>query len=99
MDTVYCAMDRLTKSVASVITGVVATVVSFLFLVPAGCNEPGGVPSWERCTSFLGTPAFSVEDFGWDNTLDLIQPVLVGLLVGLITWWLLGLSRSSDDGA
>jgi hypothetical protein len=92
-------MDHLTRAIASVITGAVATVVAFLFLVPAGCNDVGGVPTWERCTSFLGTPAFSVEGFGWDNTLDVIQPVLVGLLVGLITWGLMGLSSSSGDGA
>lgn len=81
------------------IAGVVATVVSFLFLVPSGCTEEAGVPSWEQCTSFLGTPAFSVEDFGWDGTLNVLQPILVGLLVGLIIWWLSGPSRSSDDGA
>jgi hypothetical protein len=47
----------------------------------------------------LGTPAFSVEDFGLDNTLDVIPPMLVGLLVGLITWWLLGLSRRTTDNS
>lgn len=78
--------------------GIVGTVVSFFFLVPAGCNEEGGVPSWERCSSFVGTPAFSVEDFGWDNALDVTQPILVGLLLGLITWWLLGTFQGSDDG-
>lgn len=89
-------MDRLTKTVASVITGVVATVVSFLFLVLAACNDVGGVPSWERCTSFLRTPVFSVEDFGWDGVFNLIQPVLVGLIVGSITWWLSDLSGNAD---
>jgi uncharacterized membrane protein YqiK len=43
----------------------------------------------------MGTPAFSVEDFGLDNTLVMIPPIMVGLLVGLITWWLLALVRRS----
>ena len=77
----------MTRTVATVITGVMAAVVAFLFLVPSGCTDQGGVPSWERCTSFLGTPAFSVEDFGWDTTLNLVQPILIGLLVGLLVWW------------
>lgn len=81
------------------ITGVVATIATFPLLVPAGCNEEAGVPSWEQCTSFLGTPAFSVSDFGWDATLDAIQPLLVGLLVGLLVWWVSRPARGSDDDA
>jgi len=88
-------MDRPTRTIASVTVGALAMVGWFLLLTPSGCNEEGGVSSWERCTSWLGTPAFSVEDFGLDNTLDVIAPLLVGLLVGLITWWLLGLTRRS----
>lgn len=81
-------MTRRTRIIISVIAGVVATIVFFPLLVPSGCSEEAGVPSWEQCTSFLGTPAFSVADFGWDGTLDVIQPILVGLLVGLVVWWL-----------
>jgi mannose/fructose/N-acetylgalactosamine-specific phosphotransferase system component IID len=93
-------MNSRTKIITAVIGGLVATVVAFPFLVPSGCTEVEGVSSWKRCTSFVGTPAFSVTDFGWDATLDVIQPVLVGLLVGLFIWWLVdGPSRRSNDSA
>ena len=91
-------MDRTTKISASVIAGVVAAIVYFLFLTPSSCSDIGGVPSWERCTSWLEMPAFSVEDFGLNATLNVIPPVLVGILVGLITWWLLDLYRPEDIG-
>jgi hypothetical protein len=87
-NTVLREMERRTRIIISVIAGVVATVGSFPFLVPAGCSEEAGVPSWEQCTSLLGTPVFSVADFGWDGTLDVIQPILVGFVVGLFVWWI-----------
>ena len=86
-------MDRPRRKRASVITGVVVTMGYVLFLFPIGCRDGGG-PDWD-CTSPMGTPTFSVEDFGLDNTLDVIPPILFGLFVGLITWWLLGLVRHS----
>ena len=80
------------------IAGFAAAIAYFVFLTPSGCNEGGGTTSWERCTSLLGTPAFSVVDFGLDATLDVVPPVLIGLLVGLITWWLLDLYRPEGSG-
>lgn len=88
---------RARHAVASVVAGLLGTLVSFPFLVPSGCNDVDGVPSWERCISFVGTPAFSVEDFGWDNTLDVLQPLLAGLLVALVTWWILSVVRQEPD--
>lgn len=71
----------------SLILAAVATVGAYLFLVPAGCNDVGGVSSWQRCTSVMGTPAFSVEDWGVDATLNVLSPLLIGVAVGLVTWW------------
>ena len=85
-------MSHGARVFASLAVGVAAMLVAVFVLAPAGCDDMGGVPSWERCTTFIGTPAFYVEDFGWISTLNWVQPVLVGLLVGLITWGLAGLS-------
>jgi hypothetical protein len=75
----------------SVLAGVVAFLVAFLFLIPWGCADVAGLSSWERCTSAMGTPAFSVEDWGLDSNLNILIPVVSGLLVGTVTWRLGGL--------
>jgi hypothetical protein len=66
----------------SVLAGVVAFLASFFFLMPWGCADVGGVSSWERCTTAMGTPAFSVEDWGLDSNLNTLIPVVSGLAVG-----------------
>jgi hypothetical protein len=43
----------------------------------------------------MGTPAFSVEDWGVDSNLDIFVPVVPGQLVGIGLWWLGGM-RGSD---
>lgn len=78
----------------SIISAVIALVSSYLLLMPSGCDDRGGVPSWERCTSPLGLPAFSVEDLGLPNTLDILGPLLVAGLVGWVVWAATGLSGS-----
>lgn len=70
-------------------------MVAFLLGMAWGCADVGGVSSWERCTSAMGTPAFSVEDWGLDSTLNILIPVVSGLLVGFVTWWL-ARSRNPD---
>jgi len=82
-------MARTRRRLSSWIAGVAAAVVYFYLLVPSGCNDGGGQSSFERCITYLGTPAFSVEDFGWDATLNVIPPIAFGLIVGLLTWRLL----------
>ena len=57
----------------TVSAGVVAFLGAFLFLMPWGCADVGGVSSWERCTSAIGTPAFSVEDWGLASNLNLLS--------------------------
>jgi NhaP-type Na+/H+ or K+/H+ antiporter len=87
-------MDRTIKALIAVAGGLVTVVVTFLFVTPAGCNEGGGLPSWERCITIMGTPAFSVSDLGLGNEFEILIPVLAGLLVGILTWAALG---SSDQ--
>lgn len=66
--------------------GVAAFVLAFLFLMPRSCLDVGGVSSWERCSSAIGTPAFSVEDWGLDSDLNVLIPILSGVLVGTVAW-------------
>lgn len=90
-------VDRLPRKLTSVTIGVVAFVGAILFLYPTGCGDVGGTSSWERCTTWIGTPAFSLTDW-WDfnNQFDILLPLAVGVLAGLVTWWVLGL-RNTDS--
>jgi hypothetical protein len=78
-----------------VIIGVVAFVGAYMFLFPTGCAEVAGMSSWERCTTVMGNPAFSLSDWGLANQFDILIPLAVGVLAGAVTWWLLG-SRNTD---
>jgi hypothetical protein len=86
------AMTVTSRRWLSVLAGVVS---GLLFLMPWGCADVGGVSSWERCTSTMGTPVFSVEDWGVDSNLNIFVPVVPGLLVGIGTCWR-GRMRRSD---
>lgn len=92
-------MARTRRRLYSVVAGFVAAIVYFYALVPSGCNDGGGMSSFERCITYLGTPAFSVEDWGWNNSLDVIPPLAVGLIVGFFTWWLLGRRGQGSRGS
>jgi hypothetical protein len=89
-------VDRLPRRLASVIVGVVAFVGAYLFLFPNGCADVGGMSSWERCSTVMGNPAFSVaEELGLANQFDIVIPLAVGFLAGAVTSWLLR-SRIAD---
>jgi hypothetical protein len=77
----------------SVLAGVVVFLATFFLLMPWGCADVDGVSSWERCTTAMGTPAFSVEDWGLDSNLNSLIPVVSGLVVGFGAWLL---SRPRD---
>lgn len=70
-----------------------------LFVFPSGCNDIEGVSSWERCTTPMGTPGFSVEDWGWDSTLNIVPPLLAAVLVGFLVWAILGRQKRVIDRA
>lgn len=90
-------MDRLTRTLGSIFTGVLGLVAGYMFLMPSGCDDEGGVPSWERCTSAMGLPAFSVEDLGLDATWNILIPLLAGVVVGVVTWKLIGVGTRKGD--
>ncbi|HEY5890146.1 MAG TPA: hypothetical protein VIW94_05555 [Acidimicrobiia bacterium] len=90
-------MDGLTRTVTSVVAGLVAFAGAFFYLMPAGCDDEGGVPSWERCTSLAGTPAFSFADFGLVNQFDILIPVIAFAMATSIVWLLLATAGSNGD--
>lgn len=69
---------------------IVVTVVLGLVAIGAtltdGCNDNDG-PSWERCTSPLGNATFE-----WRGGTEWI-PSVIGVIVGVIVWLLLGLGH------
>ena len=52
-----------------------------------GCDDVGGVPSLQRCHSFLGNPTIE-----WWGLLYLV-PLVAGIGLGSAVWWLLGRSE------
>lgn len=65
----------------------VVGITTFLAAQPAGCDDIGGVPSWERCRSWLDTP--TVE---WPLGMlgDLVFPLLIAAAAGALVWWIAG---------
>ena len=62
---------------------VAAGAFTLLSTMVAGCNEVEGVPSWERCHTWLGNPTVD-----WPGA-----PVLalaLSLAVGYLVWWIFG---------
>ncbi|MCQ3803491.1 MAG: hypothetical protein OXC98_10720 [bacterium] len=57
--------------------------VTFLSVFVAECDHEAGVPSWERCNSFLGTPAVD-----WPGAS--LSALALGIGVGYLVWWLFG---------
>jgi len=87
-------MGRTARILITVVTSIVAFVTVLLFVVPSGCSDIGRVPSWERCTTLMETPAFSVEDWGWNASLNVLPPITAAVLVGFASWLLLRRSRN-----
>lgn len=79
-------MERGARIAATVIAGVVAFIAAVVLVIPSGCDDVGGVPSWERCITMLGTPAYSVEDVGLASSWNVVIPFLLGAIAALITW-------------
>ena len=62
---------------------VTAGVVTLLSTMVAGCNDEGGVPSWERCQTWLGNPTVD-----WPGAPLLALALSLG--VGYLVWRLVG---------
>jgi len=55
----------------------------------ASCDDIGGVPSWERCQSWVGNP---IVEWPGGNFSPLFA-LAFGMGVGYLIWWLLGRSQ------
>ncbi len=78
-------MDGI-KLTARIILSSAAGVLAFLGTMTAYCDDIGGVPSWERCSSWLGNPIIE-----WPGgNLSPLFPVALGVGVGYLVSWLLG---------
>ncbi|MCY4621632.1 MAG: hypothetical protein OXD34_07355 [bacterium] len=62
---------------------VAAGVVTLLSTMVAGCNDVDGVPSWERCHTWLGNPTVD-----WPGAPLFALALALG--VGYLVWWLFG---------
>ena len=62
---------------------VTAGVVTLLSTAAAGCDDEGGVPSWERCQTWLGNPTVD-----WPGAPLLALALALG--VGYLVWRLFG---------
>jgi len=72
-----------------IVATVLAGIVTFLGTMTAACDDIGGVPSWERCRSWLGTPIIEWPGGNWSPIFSL----LLGVGAGYLMWWLLGFTR------
>ncbi|MDE0161002.1 MAG: hypothetical protein OXL98_04635 [Acidimicrobiaceae bacterium] len=73
----------LLLSILRSMLSVAAGAVTLLSAVVAGCDDPEGVPSWERCDTWLGTPAVD-----WPGAPLLALALSLG--VGHLAWRLFG---------
>lgn len=79
-------MRTALRATLAAITGVVV----MLGTMTAFCDNRGGVPSWERCQSWLGNP---IVEWPGGNFSPLFALAL-GIGVGYLVWWLLGRSQT-----
>ncbi len=76
-------LGHVARAVLSLAAGITLALAASTY----GCDDVGGVPSWERCHSFLGNPTIE-----WWGLLSLI-PLVAGIGLGTAVWWLLGRSE------
>ena len=89
-------MVGLSRGLASLVVAFAVFVALYLFVMPQSCIDLGGVPSWERCTTIIHRPAFSLEDWGLGSQFNGLIPVVPGVLAGYAAWRLQA-SRSRQD--
>lgn len=68
------------------VLAVASGFVTLLGTMTMGCDDRAGVSSWERCRSWLGNPILEWRGGDWSP----IFPLLLGIAVGAVVWWLLG---------
>lgn len=85
------AVTSTSRRWLSVVAGGVVFLVALLSLMAWGCADVGGALSWERCTSAMAR--LLGRGLGLDSNVNILIPVVSGLVVGIGAWWLV---RSGD---
>ncbi len=78
-----CDGRGLLLSILRPLLSVAAGVATFLGTFRTDCDHVAGVPSWERCETWLGTPTVD-----WPGAPLLTLVLALG--VGYLVWWLFG---------
>ena len=82
-------------SVVRVLLTALVGTLAFLGTMGGTCDAVGGVPVWDRCTSWLGTPLLlDWPSGGW----DLIIPLAIAITFGTVAWWLIGIAIAPNRG-
>ena len=71
---------------------VAAGVITLLSTAAAGCDDEAGVPSWERCDTWLGNPTVD-----WPGAH--LFALALSLGVGYLVWRLLGRVFAAEQDA
>jgi len=83
------------------VRAVLSALAGFTVLIltmPAGCGDVGGVPSWERCSSFIGLPAIALgDDLGIGSTWNWLGPMLLAAVIAALVWAILGPVLGRDE--
>lgn len=77
---------RTLKTSIRVALSVLSGVVTLLGTMTAGCDDEGGVASWERCRSWFGNRILEWPGGDWSP----VFPLLLGIAAGIAVWWALG---------
>ena len=78
-------MGPLNMSIRALLS-VLSGIATLLGTMTMGCDDEGGVSSWERCRSWFGNPILEWPGGDWSP----VFPLLLGIAVGAAVWWLLG---------
>jgi len=82
-------MNRRYRLLLAAAVGLAVFSGAYLFLTPHYCAE-ALMSSWSRCVTVVGSPAFSLTDWGLDDGFDVLVPVVPAALATAAVWWLLG---------
>jgi hypothetical protein len=75
------------KLTTRIVVASLAGIITFLGTMTAYCDDIGGVPTWDRCRTWIGTPAYIPVQ---SSLLDLLIPLSIGFVVAGLVWWLSG---------
>ena len=85
------------RTASRVLISVLAGLITLLGTFTMGCDDQGGLSSWERCRSWLGNRMIEWPGGDWSP----LWALGLGIIVGVVVWRLLGrtaLGRRDSNG-